>query len=266
MYSCCRRECNIRCQQAVLRHLLREIRSNNSFKNTSSDTYALTKMFRGICPQGFDRSNVLLQIGSEIQNNIKLCFAKHGVEHVLSTKCFETHTLKRKKNSGPTVLTIMGSFFFYMNVALVGLVVSGWACRVSLGLSCLVGLVVSRWACRVDAFVLLPWMHSCCRRGCIRAAAVDVFVLPPWMSSCCRRGCIRAAAVDVFVLPPWMYSCCHRAVVRAGFSGSKRARYNFQIVERTLRRHHANVLVLSGMDDNFVQHSLGCVSGKCIGN
>ena len=97
MYSCCRRECKIRCQQGVMRHLLREIRSKNSFKNTSSDTYALTKMFRGICPQGFDRSNVLLQIGSEIQINIKLWFAKHGVEHVLSTKCFETHTLKQKK-------------------------------------------------------------------------------------------------------------------------------------------------------------------------
>ena len=61
-------------------------------------------------------------------------------------------------------------------------------------------------------------------------------------------------------------SVVRRDVVRAGFSGSKRACCNFQVVERTLRRHHANVLVLSGMDDNLVQHSLGDVTGKCIGN
>jgi hypothetical protein len=60
-------------------------------------------------------------------------------------------------------------------------------------------------------------------------------------------------------------SVVRRDVVGAGFRGSKRARSNFQIVERTLRRHHANVLIVSVMDDHITQHSLGDVSGKCIG-
>ena len=238
-------------------------------------------MFRGICPQGFDRSNVLLQIGSEIQNNIKLCFAKHGVENVLSTKCFETHTLSRTKTR-TNCSDNYGIVFFYMNVALVGLVVSGWACRVSLGLSCLVGLVVSCWACRrvlmsshwivvslecrlvvlsscvvaraklIPARLLFGCRHKTKKLQILQSCFIDV------VSHCARRENLVNMTRDLSVV--------RRAVVRAGFSGSKRARYNFQIVERTLRRHHANVLVLSGMDDNFVQHSLGCVSGKCIGN
>ena len=61
-------------------------------------------------------------------------------------------------------------------------------------------------------------------------------------------------------------SVVRRDVVRAGFTGSRRARCNFQVEERILLRHHAHVLVFHGMDDNFVQHSLGDVSGNCIGN
>ncbi len=60
-------------------------------------------------------------------------------------------------------------------------------------------------------------------------------------------------------------SVVRRDVVRAGFIASRRAHYNFDVMERILRRHHANVLVVSGMDDNVVQHSLGDVSGRCIG-
>ena len=165
---------------------------------------------------------------------------------------------------------------------LVGLVVSGWACRVSLGLSCLVGLVVSCWACRrvlmsshwivvslecrlvvlsscvvaraklIPARLLFGCRHKTKKLQILQSCFIDV------VSRCVRRENLVNMTRDLSVV--------RRAVVRAGFSGSKRARYNFQIVERTLRRHHANVLVLSGMDDNFVQHSLGCVSGKCIGN
>ena len=76
--------------------------------------------------------------------------------------------------------------------------------------------------------------------------------------TCARRARLSSLVGDLSVV--------RRDVVRAGFSGSKRARYNFQIVERTLRRHHANVLVLSEMDNNVVQHLLGDVAGKCIGN
>ena len=36
------------------------------------------------------------------------------------------------------------------------------------------------------------------------------------------------------------------------------------LAERTLRRHNANVWILSGMDDHLVQHSLGDISGKCV--
>ena len=60
-------------------------------------------------------------------------------------------------------------------------------------------------------------------------------------------------------------SVVRRDVVRAGFIASRRAHCNFDVMERILRRHHANVLILSKMDVNVVQHALGDISGKCIG-
>ena len=104
----------------------------------------------------------------------------------------------------------------------------------------------------IPARLLFGCRHKTKKRQILQSCFIDA------VSHCARRANLVNMTRDLSVV--------RRDVVRAGFSGSKRARCNFQVVERTLRRHHANVLVLSGMDDNLVQHSLGDVTGKCIGN
>jgi hypothetical protein len=104
----------------------------------------------------------------------------------------------------------------------------------------------------IPARLLFGCRHKTKKRQTLQSCFIDA------VSHCARRENLVNITCDLSVV--------RRDVVRAGFSGSKRARYNFQIVERTLRRHRANVLVLSEMDNNVVQHLLGDVAGKCIGN
>ena len=103
----------------------------------------------------------------------------------------------------------------------------------------------------IPARFLFGTRHKTYQRQKLQSCFIDAVI------HCARRMHSVKILTDLSVV--------RRDVVGAGFGGSKRARCNFHIVERTLRRHHAHVLILSVMDDHVVQHSLGDVSGKCIG-
>ena len=75
---------------------------------------------------------------------------------------------------------------------------------------------------------------------------------------CAHRARLSSLVGDLSVV--------RRDVVRAGCVASKRAHCNFNILQRLLRRHHANNLILSEKDGTVVQHVLGDSVGRCIGN
>ena len=71
--------------------------------------------------------------------------------------------------------------------------------------------------------------HKTKKRQLLQSCFIDA------VSRCARRENLVNITCDLFVI--------RRGVVRAGFGGFKRARCNFLIVEKALRRHNANVLI-----------------------
>ena len=113
-------------------------------------------------------------------------------------------------------------------------------------------------ACNVAGAMLQPARIIGRRRYRAARASTCLSCLRDSILICAHRARLSSLVGDLSVV--------RRDVVHAGCVASKRAHCNFNILQRLLRRHHANILILSEKDGTVVQHMLGDSVGRCIGN
>ena len=113
-------------------------------------------------------------------------------------------------------------------------------------------------ACNVAGAMLQPARIIGRRRYRAARASTCLSCLRDSILICAHRARLSSLVGDLSVV--------RRDVVHAGCVASKRAHCNFNILQRLLRRHHANILILSEKDGTVVQHISGDSVGRCIGN